>query len=255
MNKRGPKKPVAVATTHLCDYGCGKIAKYQNASLKFMCDTSAAKCDAIKAKNSAGLESAYKNNIRSPSDFGGNRGWRKGLDITDPRIKSHADLLRGVVRGSHSQPMSDIGRDNISKGRVKVILEGNHDSSGRKGHRGHYNGIYFHSSWELAYYVYVTENTHKDIKRNMTTVFEYLFDSKTRRYVPDFIVDGEFIEIKGYLHGERDEAKFEQTKDKVVYKFSRDLEEELTYCRSKYGNEFWKKLYNTPVDKLAKSLA
>ena len=60
-----------------------------------------------------------------------------------------------------------------------------------------YDNIYFDSSWELAYYFYLK---FKNIKftYHPKTFFEY-FDSnsKIRKYFPDFLVEEEFIEIKG----------------------------------------------------------
>lgn len=207
-----------------------------------MCSTAASKCDANKEKNSAGLKEAYESSSRPISDFGGKQNWKRGLTVSDPRVQNNVDAQRGKTK-NFRKPMSEEGRNNISEGRTKVILAGRYDSSGRKGHRGHYDGVYFHSSWELAYYVYTKETTNKHIARNMSAVLEYEYAGRVRRYIPDFVVDGALVEIKGYLHGDRDSAKFEQTKNNVIYKFANDLQNELGYCRTKYGAEFWKVLY------------
>lgn len=242
MLKRGPQKPIKIETDRLCDYGCGKVAQYQNKSMRYMCNTSASKCDANREKNSTGLIASYESGKHPISNFAGKQNWRKGLDISDPRIKNNADAQRGKSK-NFSKPMSQTGRDNISKSRVKTILEGRYDTSGRKGHRGHYDGVYFHSSWELAFYVYIKETTNLKIERNTKYIINYLFENLIRRYVPDFILEGKLVEIKGYLHGARDLTKYDQTKNKVEYKFEKDLQNELTYCKQKYGDKFWEKLY------------
>ena len=79
--------------------------------------------------------------------------------------------------------------------------------------------------------------------RNSKHVINYIFENITRRYVPDFVVDDNLVEIKSYLHSERDHVKYDQTKDKVEYKFGKDLEKEFDYCIQEYGVKFWETLY------------
>lgn len=235
----------------LCDYGCGKEATYQLKNGKQCCSTRPAGCDILKKINSDGGKRSYSSGKRKPVDSKNfsedakkRQGWAKGLTVeTDPRIKAMADAQRGKPK-VFPKPMSEQGRNNISKGRVKIILEGRYDTSGRKGHRGHYDGIYFHSSWELAFYVFIKETTNLKIERNTKHTINYFFENLNRRYVPDFILEEKLVEIKSYLHGARDLEKYNQTKDKVEYKFEKDLQNELSYCRKKYGNKFWEKLYS-----------
>lgn len=228
-----------IETTELCYYGCGQIAKFKNGSNRLMCSFRHSSCPENKKKNSAGLSKAHKEG-RVPTNFGDKQGWSKGLSKdTDERVRRHADAIRGVSRPGHA--WSDESKLKASISRTKVILAGEYDSSGRKGHRGHYDGIYFHSSWELAYYVWISETTDINIQRNATTFFEYEFDGTVRRYVPDFVIGTDYVEIKSYLHGPRDQAKYEQTKNLARYIF--DVSDAVTYCREQYGNKFWEKLY------------
>jgi hypothetical protein len=235
----------------LCEYGCGKEANYQLKNGRHCCSKRPAGCDILKKINSEGGKKSYASGKRKPikyCDFPQSskdrQAWARGLTAeTDPRIKAMADAQRGKPK-IFSKPMSQQGRDNISKGRVKIILEGKHDTSGRKGHRGHYDEIYFHSSWELAFYVFVKETTKSKIERNTKHIIKYIFNNSSHRYVPDFIVDEKLVEIKSYLHGERDVAKYNQTKNLVEYKFEKDLQKEFDYCKEKYGKKFWEKLYS-----------
>ena len=67
-----------------------------------------------------------------------------------------------------------------------------------KSKSGYYRGIYCSSQWELAFVIY-NLNRGKNITR-FSGSFVY-FDpikNKTRRYFPDFLVDDEIVEIKGY---------------------------------------------------------
>jgi len=60
----------------------------------------------------------------------------------------------------------------------------------------YYDDCYFDSSWELAYYIWLTDNNinfeyHPDI------YFEYEYNNKIYRYYPDFLINNELYEIKG----------------------------------------------------------
>lgn len=58
-----------------------------------------------------------------------------------------------------------------------------------------YDDLYFDSKPELAFYIYCKDNG-KDIIRCPRT-FSYTYEGKEHYWVPDFIVDGKYIEIKG----------------------------------------------------------
>lgn len=55
-----------------------------------------------------------------------------------------------------------------------------------------YDNVYFDSSWEVAYWIWC-KNHNKDIKRN-TQMYDL---SNGTKCLPDFIVDGKIVEIKG----------------------------------------------------------
>ena len=213
---------------------------------KHCCSDSYQKCSAIKQKNSTGVKLAHKEGrVPGWNDLGerGNRGWAKGLTKeTDQRVLNNSKIQRGKPKRGH--PMSEKNKILARERRLKIILNGEYDSSGRKGHRGHYAGQYFHSSWELAFYVYETEVNHRRLSRNSTIMIDYVVDGKTFKYVPDFITaTGELLEVKGYLHGSKDIEKYMQSKDNVRYFFKNDIKLHLVYCEQKYSKRFWEQLY------------
>lgn len=59
-----------------------------------------------------------------------------------------------------------------------------------------YNNIYFDSSWELAYYLWLSENNIK-FEYHPDIYFEYSYNNKIYKYYPDFIVNDELQEVKG----------------------------------------------------------
>ncbi len=73
------------------------------------------------------------------------------------------------------------------------------DTYGRVGQvKGYfYNNIHFDSSWELSFYIWLMDNKKQFIYHPNFT-FEYMGDdNKLHIYIPDFLVEGKFYEIKG----------------------------------------------------------
>jgi len=59
-----------------------------------------------------------------------------------------------------------------------------------------YYGIYFDSSWELAVWIYCIDNNIPIIRN--TNMFEYKdMYNNVRHYIPDFIINGNYVEVKG----------------------------------------------------------
>ena len=89
-----------------------------------------------------------------------------------------------------------------------------------------FNEIYFDSSWEMAFYVYLKDH-NIDFEYQPNIKFEYNFNNKIHKYHPDFKVNNEIIEIKG-------EQFFDS--DKMINPFDRaqdDLYEAKHQCMIK----------------------
>jgi len=54
---------------NLCDYGCGKIAKFQMTSGKWCCEEFYSKCPEIKRKNSIGFKNRKNKKVREKPEF------------------------------------------------------------------------------------------------------------------------------------------------------------------------------------------
>ena len=131
--------------------------------------------------------------------------------------KKHSDASKAL--------MSKLAKENGNGGYRQ--------GSGR-GKKGWYNGIYCDSSWELAYVIYCLDHSIL-IKRN-TEKRQYNWQGKIKNYIPDFIVENEIIEIKGYKTEEW-MAKHNCNPDiKVLYES--DLETVFKYVKNKYGKDF-----------------
>lgn len=128
----------------------------------------------------------------------------------------------------------------LSDNAKKNNFGGYHPNSIKNHHHGNYKGIHCDSSWELAYLVYCLEH-NIDIKR-CTEVRYYKLNKKVCKYFPDFVVNDQIVEIKGYFD-KGAQIKSEQNPDIKVLLYD-DLKDSLEYTINKYGNNFWDILYD-----------
>ncbi len=133
----------------------------------------------------------------------------------------------------------DFYKEIISKA-TKGKTGGYNEGSVRSYRSGRYNNIWFDSSWELAYYLYITEH-NINIKRN-SKGFDYEYEGKMHKYYPDFIVEGSYIEIKGREQPET-EAKLNQFPHKIEILRRKEMKSVLQYIENKYGKKFWLQFY------------
>jgi len=117
-----------------------------------------------------------------------------------------------------------------------------------------YEGITFHSSWELAYYIYCKDH-NINISRSVSYISYKDSSGKTHRYFPDFIVNGQIVEIKGtqfYTDDSLDggiyksdvcKCKLQLLKDLNIKVIS-DCSEYLSYIETTYGKDFLQKWRN-----------
>jgi len=99
--------------------------------------------------------------------------------------------------------------------------------------QGYYKNIWCDSTYELAYVIYHLEH-NIPIKRNKEK-FSYQLDGKKKHYNPDFIVNNELIEIKGW-HTDLVDIKALAVINKplkILYK--EDLTDIFNYVSQKYN--------------------
>ena len=100
--------------------------------------------------------------------------------------------------------------------------------------RGYYKGIWCDSSWELAYLLYCFDN-NISVERN-NKYFEYEFEGKIYKFYPDFIVDGKFVEIKGF-YTPKNKVKLEKFPN-VLFIDRKLILPYLKYAIEHYGKNF-----------------
>jgi len=114
---------------------------------------------------------------------------------------------------------------------------GGYREKGGRGKQGWYREIYCNSSWELAYVIYCYDH-NIIIKRNKEG-FKYRFDNNVYKFYPDFIINNEYIEIKGYLDNKNKE-KINQFPNKIKIIDKKQIQPYLKYVKNKYGEDFIK---------------
>ena len=102
--------------------------------------------------------------------------------------------------------------------------------------RGYYKGIWCDSSWELAYLLYNLDH-NISIERNHKSI-EYIFEGQKYNFYPDFIVNGQLVEIKGF-YTPKNIAKREQIKN-VLFIGRTYIKPYLKYAEKKYGKDYIK---------------
>lgn len=165
--------------------------------------------------------------------------WNKGLTKdSDIRVQRNALAISNTLAGVSRRPLEEEHKRKISEA-MRGTCGGYRKGSG-KGKKGWYKGYWCDSSWELAYVVYNIDHNIK-FRRN-TDYFLYEYNGKVHKYFPDFIENGQYIEIKGYLR-DADKAKFTVVPGLKVL-ISQSMRMYLDYATKTYGNNFVE-LYNT----------
>lgn len=110
------------------------------------------------------------------------------------------------------------------------------------GKSGWYKGYWCDSSYELAWVIYNIDHGHSFIRNKKT--YEYIWENKKRKYVPDFIKNNEIIEIKGFVDNQT-QVKLDSTSNLKIL-FREDLNNEFNYVENKYGKDFIKLYEGNP---------
>ena len=188
---------------------------------------------------------AYREKIKNGEITVWNKGLTKETDIrVNKQSKSQIEyykLHQGTFKGRHH---SQETKDKISKAQ----LLRDHDQSNKNSHgkRGWLDNMFFMSTWELAYYIFMRDSGH-DIKR-CNIKFKYEQDGKIHTYTPDFIVDDNIIiEIKGY---ETDLDRFKYTLvDNLCIIGEDKIEPYLRYVFNTYKTKEIESLYDIDLSK------
>lgn len=161
--------------------------------------------------------------------------WNAGLTKdTDARVNAQALSLKsnGKVKGVAATPEQELKRRQKIKEKSKNN-GGLRLGSGR-GKSGWYKGFYCRSSWELAFVIF-----HLDHSSNIAPCREvryYTWKGRVRKYYPDFVLNGQVIEIKGYITDQWRQKHLENPD--IVLMTRNELSGVIDYVINKYGRDF-----------------
>lgn len=164
-------------------------------------------------------------------------GWDFGMDNKLKEIRSNS------LKGKSTGRASTLEKELLRKQKISNSMKGNKNWMFNKHHgnakQGWYNGIHCDSTWELAFLVYYKE--HNLYIERCKQYFNFIWEGERHKYIPDFITNEGIIEIKGRKTKKSLEKEKQFPNIKVIDQFSIKLY--LDYVINKYGEEFWKVLY------------
>lgn len=152
-----------------------------------------------------------------------------------------------------------IENTNLDRYGVKAVAQ-NHEIFLKQHQKYMYKNIHFDSSWELAYYIWLTDN-NIDFTYQPNISFDYTTkkDNKKHKYFPDFLINGIFYEIKGdcFFNDNNEPIKYDkypwfekydsmQQNNVQVLRFA-DIKHCLKYCDEKFNSKVWYRQFKTKV--------
>jgi len=152
---------------------------------------------------------------------------------TDYR-KKVIEILKSTDCRTKSVEKETERRKKLSEHAKKNNYGGYKKGSGR-GKCGWYKGYWCDSSWELAWIIYNLDHNIK-FERNYDK-FEYFFNDKKLNYIPDFKIDDNYIEIKGYYTKQFEEKVKQFSKNLKIYG-KNEMIPFLKYSIDNYGKNF-----------------
>lgn len=190
------RKPEPFITNEYCKYGCGKVATFKTAAGHLICGSSHNVCEVVKKKNGAAVKQIHDkypelwDNRVISEDAKIRMNWNKGLTketnssvaqggLTFKRKIKDGNIIPFFLGKKHTSKC----KEQIGESRLKSLLKNGYDSSGKRGHRGFYNGMFFHSSWELAFYVYELEINKNEVIKNNKIRLNYFYDGREVGYI------------------------------------------------------------------------
>lgn len=146
-------------------------------------------------------------------------GWRKGITFH----KSTGKCLDPVKEQERRKKISETCKINKKSGGYRT-------GSGH-GKKGWYKGIFCDSTWELAYVIYCLDH-NVNIERNKQ-LFDYEYNGEVHKYLPDFVVEGQLVEVKGWKDQKwkAKEKKFNNIK--IIDK--NEIQKYIDYVKQKYN--------------------
>ena len=205
-------------------------------------------CGKKSTKDGIGNHIKYHYGYKNPNL--GRVAWNLGLTKnTSEVVKRIADTYKENLNNGktvhawkgkkHSEETKKKWKENPNMGGLRL-------HSGR-GIQGWYRGFYCRSTWELAWLVFQLDNEIE--VKSCSDSFEYEWRGEKHKYHPDFIVDENYIEIKGFRYPNTEEKikQFPSDRNLILIEGKKEIKPYIEYVEKKYGKYFWKVLYQVDL--------
>lgn len=126
-------------------------------------------------------------------------------------------------------------REKISNTMKLNPKSGGYRKGSGRGKKGTYKGYWCDSSYELAWVIYHIDNNIK-FERN-TEKFIYTYKGEKKYYIPDFILNGVYYEIKGY-EDDKVSCKLNCFPYEINILYKENMKNIFNYVENKYGRNF-----------------
>ena len=166
-----------------------------------------------------------------------NNGWKIGM--TDEYKQKLSNAIKGKSSGKCKDPIKEEERKRKISESMKGNINWTFNKTRGNSKKGWYNGIFCDSTWELAFVVYYKE--HNLFIERCKESFKYNYNNEEHKYFPDFVTDNGIVEIKGRKNKKAIEKEKQFPNIKVID--ANLIKPYLEYVIKKYGNEYWKLLY------------
>lgn len=115
-------------------------------------------------------------------------------------------------------------------------ISGGYKKGSSRGKHGYYKTIWCDSSYELAWVIYHID--HNILFKRNNKGFKYFYKGVKHLYYPDFIINGQYIEVKNFKSDITNE-KIKQFPYDISVLYTEDMKKEiLPYVINKYGKDF-----------------
>lgn len=159
---------------------------------------------------------------------------------TVKRLYATGELVGNFLGKHHPQHV----KDKIAASHR--LLDHDQVNKNSHGKRGWLDGMFFMSTWEVAYYLYMRDSGH--IITRCSQKFEYEYEDKLHTYTPDFLVDNKtIVEVKGY-ETDVDRLKYTLVPDLVIIDESK-INPYLQYVKNTYKTTSIEELYAINLSK------
>lgn len=103
-----------------------------------------------------------------------------------------------------------------------------------RGKHGWYKGLWLDSTYELAYVIYCLDHDQTVIRNKRFWYYIDPLDGKTKKYYPDFLVNGKLVEIKGIINS-LTQIKANAVTEPLLILTKKELQPIFQYVENKIG--------------------